>query len=206
MGLISILSDLGSIGSTTKWAINLYQDLKSKNKKITDSEIFQMMMIIRYKKIELAENGPFGITDSYKFLVYRAENGPFGITDSYKFLVYRAQIAEHHAGLTGIIIDILHIEADLWKNDLKSILKMLEPLTKRMSEAKISKETKYGPLEKFEVENTSKYGMLTGDKWGSYIVELHERAAVSDSIEEHSPGTLDSMFEASHEMFAKKNK
>ena len=136
MGLISILSDLGSIGSTTKWAINLYQDLKSKNKKITDSEIFQMMMIIRYKKIELAENGPFGITDSYKFLVYRA------------------QIAEHHAGLTGIIIDILHIEADLWKNDLKSILKMLEPLTKRMSEAKISKETKYGPLEKFEVENT----------------------------------------------------
>jgi len=188
MGLISILSDLGSIGSTTKWAINLYQDLKSKNKKITDSEIFQMMMIIRYQKIELAENGPFGITDSYKFIVYRA------------------QIAEHHAGLTGIIIDILHIEADLWKNDLKSILKMLEPLAKRMSEAKISKETKYGPLEKFEVENTSKYGMLTGDKWGSYIVELHERAAVSDSIEEHSPGTLDSMFEASHEMFEKKNK
>ena len=60
--------------------------------------------------------------------------------------------------------------------------------------------------EKFEAENTSKYGMLTGDKWGSYIVELHERAAVSDSIEEHSPGTLDSMFEASHEMFEKKNK
>lgn len=54
--------------------------------------------------------------------------------------------------------------------------------------------------EKFEAENTSKYAMLTGDKWGSYIVKLHERAAVSDGIEEHSPGTLDSMFGASHEM------
>ena len=53
MGLISILSDLGSIGSTTKWAINLYQDLKSKNKKITDSEIFQMMMIIIAQNLKL---------------------------------------------------------------------------------------------------------------------------------------------------------
>ena len=188
MGLISVLSDLGSIGSTTKWAINLYQDLKSKNKKITDAEIFQMMMITRYKKIKLPENGPFGITNSYKFLVYRA------------------QIAEHHAGLTGIIIDILHLEADLWKNELKAILKMLEPLAKRMSEAKISKQTKYGPLEKFEVTSTPKYGMLTGNKWGYYIVGLHERAQVSDKIEEQNPGILEGMFQASLKMFETKNK
>ena len=88
MGLTSILSDLGSIGSTTRWAIKLYQDLKSKNKKITDSEIFQMMMISRYNKIKLTADETLGIYDSKKFMVYRA------------------QIAEHHAGLTGIIIDI----------------------------------------------------------------------------------------------------
>jgi len=34
MGIISTLSDLGSIGSTTRWAIKLYQDLKSNNEKI----------------------------------------------------------------------------------------------------------------------------------------------------------------------------
>ncbi len=188
MGLISILSDLGSIGSTTKWAINLYQDLKSKNKKITDAEIFQMMMIIRYKKIKLTENKPFGITSSYKFLVYRA------------------QIAEHHSGLTGIIIDILHLEAGLWKNNFKIILKMLEPLAEIMSEAKILKQTKYGPLEKFEITNTPKYGMVTGNEWGYYIVGLHERAEASNKIEEQNPNILEGMFQASLKMFETKNK
>ncbi len=189
MGLISILSDLGSIGSTTKWAINLYQDLKSKNKKITDSEIFQMMMIIRYQKIELPESAPLGATDSYQFLVYRA------------------QIAEYHGGLTSIIIEILNIEADLWKNDLKSILKMLEPLAKRMSEAKISKKTKYGPLEKFEVTNSKNGIYYTGDEWAEYINNgFYERVEVSSKIEAQDPGTRDAMFEASHEMFEKKIK
>ena len=188
MGIISTLADLGSIGSTTRWAIKLYQDLKSKNKKITDSEVFQMMMIIRYNKIELSPDGPFGIYDSNKFMVYRA------------------QIAEHHAGLTGIIIDILHLEADLWKNDLKAILKMLEPLAKRMNEAKISKKTKYGSLEKFEIIKSSKYGIHTGTKWGYYIVALHERAEVSDSIEKQDPGIRNKMYEASLQMFEKMNK
>ena len=188
MSLISILSDLGSIGQTTKWAINLYQDLKSKNEKITDAEIFQMMIIIRYQKIELPESAPLGATDSYQFLVYRA------------------QIAEYHGGLTSIIIEILNIEADLWKNDLKSILKMLEPLAKRMDDAKISKETKYGPLEKFEVTN-SKYGIYTGDMWAQYINNgFYERVEVSSKIEEHNPGTRDAMFKASHTMFEKKIK
>tara|TARA_B100002003_G_C13927543_1_gene450722 strand:- start:36 stop:602 length:567 start_codon:yes stop_codon:yes gene_type:complete len=188
MGIISTLSDLGSIGSTTRWAIKLYQDLKSKNKKITDSEIFQMMMISRYNKIKLTADETLGIYDSKKFMVYRA------------------QIAEHHAGLTGIIIDILHLEADLWKNDLKAILKMLEPLAKRMNEADISKRTKYGSLEKFEIIKSSKYGINTGAKWGYYIVELHKRVEVCDKIEEQNPGIRDGMYEASLIMFEKMNK
>ena len=189
MGIIAFLSDLGSIGSTTKWAINLYLDLKKKNKRITDSEIFQMMIIKRYEKIELTESATLGAVDSYRFLVYRAE------------------IAEHHGGLTGIIIDILNIEAELWKNDFKAILKMLEPLAKRMNDAKISKKTKYGPLEKFKITHSLKYkDIYTEDKWARYISQFYERVEVLAEIEKQSPGVLSSMFEASHIMYKKKNK
>ncbi|MDA9654369.1 hypothetical protein OAM28_01085 [Candidatus Pelagibacter sp.] len=190
MGLISVLSDLGSIGSTTKWAINLYQDLKSKNKNITDSEIFQMMMIIRYNKIKLPSEEPLGIYDSKKFLIYRA------------------QIAEYHAGLTGIIIDILHIEAGLWKNELENMLKMLPPLEKRMSEANFSEKTKYGPLEKFEISKLSigKHSAGKSGKWNFYLVRLLERIEVCNKIEEQNPGILEGMFQASLQMFEKNNK
>ena len=187
MGIISTLSDLGSIGSTTRWAIKLYQDLKSKNKKITDSEIFQMMMISRYNKIKLTADETLGIYDSKKFMVYRA------------------QIAEHHAGLTGIIIDILHMEADLRKNRLEPILKMLIPLAKRMDEADISEKTKYGSLKKFEIVKLSD-GKHSAGKWNFYIVGFHERIEVLDKIEEQNPGIRDGMYEASLIMFEKMNK
>ena len=49
MGFVSAFSNFGSIGSTTKWAINGYENLKSKNK--SDIEIFEEMIIIRYSTI-----------------------------------------------------------------------------------------------------------------------------------------------------------
>ena len=53
MGIISTLADLGSIGATTKWVLNSYETIKSKNKKLKDVEIYQIMMIERYRKIEI---------------------------------------------------------------------------------------------------------------------------------------------------------
>ena len=33
MGFLSAFANFGSIGSTTKWAIKMYEEMKSKNKK-----------------------------------------------------------------------------------------------------------------------------------------------------------------------------
>ena len=46
MGFVSAFANFGNIGSTTKWTINGYESLKSKNK--SDIEIFEEMIIIRY--------------------------------------------------------------------------------------------------------------------------------------------------------------
>jgi hypothetical protein len=40
MGFLDFFADIGSIGSTTKWAINGYLQLKSQNKKLSDQQIF----------------------------------------------------------------------------------------------------------------------------------------------------------------------
>ncbi len=48
MGFLSWLSDKGTGGSTTKWAINGYNELKSKDKNKSDLKIFEEMIKIRY--------------------------------------------------------------------------------------------------------------------------------------------------------------
>ena len=71
MGIISTLADLGSIGSTTRWAIESYQKIKENNKGISDKEIYEVMMIARYNKIKLSLDGNYfpGRYDRNKFMV-----------------------------------------------------------------------------------------------------------------------------------------
>ena len=126
MGLISILSDLGSIGSTTRWAIESYQKIKENNKGISDKEIYEVMMIARYNKIKLSLDGNYFP----------------GRYDRNKFMVYWARFAGGNGGLSFIITEILNVEADLWRN--QKMMKLLDPLVERMADTDFSKETKYG--------------------------------------------------------------
>ena len=155
MGIISTLADLGSVGSTTKWALKAYKNLKSKNKKMSDAEIYQVMMLERYKKIE--------IKPKEKFEYYRGD----------KFMVYQGQIAEYHAGLTGLIIEILNVEADLWRNNLKAQIAMLKPLSTRMlKETDLSNKTKYGELSIFKIDGNFEM------KWIKFIMENYKRVGI----------------------------
>ena len=56
MGFISAFSNFGSIGSTTKWAIKMYDEIKSQNKKLKPNEIFFKMTQIRYASSPLGSN------------------------------------------------------------------------------------------------------------------------------------------------------
>ena len=126
MGIISTLADLGSIGSTTRWAIESYQKIKENNKGISDKEIYEVMMIARYNKIKLSLDGNYFP----------------GRYDRNKFMVYWARFAGGNGGLSFIITEILNVEADLWRN--QKMMKLLDPLVERMADTDFSKETKYG--------------------------------------------------------------
>ena len=54
MGFISAFANLGSIGSTTKWAIKMYNEIKSENTKLKPNQIFSKMVEIRYSSFPLA--------------------------------------------------------------------------------------------------------------------------------------------------------
>jgi len=40
MGFLSTSANLGSIGSTARWAIKMYQEIKSQNSKLSSDKIF----------------------------------------------------------------------------------------------------------------------------------------------------------------------
>ena len=94
MGFVSAFANLGSIGSTTRWAIKGYESLKSNNKKMKDIDIFKEMIKIRYDSINEGGYGHYLIT----------------VLDD------NSLVAEF-PGLAGLIIEILNIEADLNKNE-----------------------------------------------------------------------------------------
>ena len=155
MGIISTLADLGSVGSTTKWALSAYKSLKSKNKTIKDADIYQIMMLERYKKIK--------IKPKEKFEYYRGD----------KFMVYQGQVAEYHAGLTGLIIEILNVEADLWRNNVKALIEILKPLSTRMlKETDLSNKTKYGELSIFKIDGNFEM------EWIKFIMDNYKRVDI----------------------------
>ena len=179
MGIISTLADLGSIGSTTKWVLKSYETIKSKNKKLKDVEIYQIMMIERYRKIE--------ITPPEKYNYYSGD----------KFMVYQGQIAEYHAGLTGLVIEILNVEADLWKNNVKALDQLLKPLSQRMlKEKKLSKKSRFGEMHEFIMDDGIDM------KWMNFIMSNYERVENYGNID---PNIKEDFYNKSLKLYEKFN-
>ena len=59
MGFISAFANLGSIGSTTKWAIKIYNEIKSENKKLKPNQIFSKMVEIRLSSFPLGAGSEY---------------------------------------------------------------------------------------------------------------------------------------------------
>ena len=56
MGFLSTFANFGSIGSTSKWAIKMYDEIKTKSKNLKPNEIFFKMIQIRYERSPLGSN------------------------------------------------------------------------------------------------------------------------------------------------------
>ena len=105
MGLFSFFADKGSIGSTTKWAIDLF---KSKPEGKDDLTHLREMINARYLSHPLD----------------KAES----------FFKDKLDILYEKWGLCGVVIKILIFEAELDKNDNDLVDEMLKPLFDRMIE------------------------------------------------------------------------
>ena len=124
MGFISVFSNFGSIGSTTKWAIKMYNQIKSDNKKLDLNQIFSMMIQARIQSI------PFG-------------SNKYGLD----YESHMIQFANHAPGLAGLIIEILNTEAELSENSGSSINEMIRPIFDKLEDTNLSTKEKYGHIK-----------------------------------------------------------
>ena len=124
MGFISAFANLGSIGSTTKWAIKMYNQIKSDNKKLDLNQIFSMMIQARIQSI------PFG-------------SNKYGLD----YESHMIQFANHAPGLAGLIIEILNTEAELSENSGSSINEMIRPIFDKLEDTNLSTKEKYGHIK-----------------------------------------------------------
>jgi len=124
MGFISAFANLGSIGSTTKWAIKMYNEIKTENKELNSNQIFSAMVEIRLSGFPLGSND-YGL--DYKS--------------------HMIQFANQAPGLAGLIIEILNTEAELSKNSGSNIREMIKPVFEKLEDADLSEEEKYGHIK-----------------------------------------------------------
>ena len=124
MGFISAFSNFGSIGSTTKWAIKMYNQIKSDNKKLDPNQIFAMMVQARIQSI------PFG-------------SNKYGLD----YESHMIQFANHAPGLAGLIIEILNTEAELSENSGSNINEMIRPIFDKLEDTNLSTKEKYGHIK-----------------------------------------------------------
>lgn len=143
MGFLDFFADIGSIGSTTKWAINGYLKLKSQNKNLSDQQIFSAIIEIRF--IALPND------EQKNYLLSQVKDFP---------------------GLAGLVIEILNIEADLYKNDGNLIVDIIKPIFRRLEETELPKKTKYGI---FKAPPEEKNFFLLSSEWTSYIYDFYMR-------------------------------
>ena len=137
MGFISAFANLGSIGSTTKWAIKIYNEIKSENKKLKPNQIFSKMVEIRLSSFPLGNN-------KYN-LDY--EN-------------HMIQFAKQAPGLAGLIIEILNTEAELSENSGSNINEMIKPIFDKLEDTNLSTEEKYGHIKNKQEWVMFIYGFL----------------------------------------------
>ena len=116
MGFLSAFANFGSIGSTAKWAIKMYNEIKSQNSNLSSDKIFLKMITAR-----LASSPSSGRYDSH--LLQYAEKAP---------------------GLAGLVIEILCAEAELNANSGEHINEMIVPLFEKLEETDLSQKEKYG--------------------------------------------------------------
>jgi len=123
MGFISAFANFGSIGSTTKWAIKMYKEIKSENKKLKPNQIFSSMVTIRLGSYPLGNN-------------------KYGLD----YQSHMIQFANQAPGLAGLIIEILNTEAELSENDGKFIDDMIKPIFDKLEDSDLSTKEKYGHI------------------------------------------------------------
>jgi hypothetical protein len=124
MGFISAFANLGSIGSTTKWTIKMYNEIKLQNKKLKPNKIFAKMIKLRLESFPLGSND-MGLDYNSHMLRY-AEKAP---------------------GLAGLIIEILCAEAELHENSIDNLEEMIKPIFDKLEEADLTSQEKYGTLK-----------------------------------------------------------
>ena len=137
MGFISAFANLGSIGSTTKWAIKMYVEIKSQNKKLKPNQIFSQMVEIRLSSFPLGSN-KYGLN---------YEN-------------HMIQYAQQAPGLAGLIIEILNTEAELSENSGGNLQEMIKPIFDKLEDSDLSAEEKYGHIKNKTEWITHIYGFL----------------------------------------------
>ena len=123
MGFISAFANFGSIGSTTKWAIKMYNEIKSENKKLKPNQIFSKMVEIRLSSFPLGSN-KYNL-DYESHMIQFANNAP---------------------GLAGLIIEILNTEAELSENSGSNITEMIKPIFDKLEDSDLSTKEKYGHI------------------------------------------------------------
>ena len=130
MGFITWFSNAGSIGSTARWAIKGYASIKSKSKKLSDSQIFAEMINIRYTTLPDKKK--------QNYLLKQVKKMP---------------------GLYGLVVDILCIEAELHKNDGYYIDDMVKPIFLALEKTNFPQKTKYGKLKFIREEIAKELGV-----------------------------------------------
>ena len=121
-----MFSNVGSIGSTTRWAIKGYSAIKSKNKRLSDRKIFEEMIKIRYSSIPNDEQEGYLLSKINTF-----------------------------PGLAGLISEILNVEAGLYKN-VYTLSDMIEPVINGLEKTDFLSKNKYGNLTGSHKKNFSK--------------------------------------------------
>ena len=124
MGFLSAFANFGSIGSTTKWAIKMYQEIKLENKKLSPNQIFTRMIVVRYDSFPLGNN-KYGLNYENHIM----------------------QFAKEAPGLAGLIIEILNVEAELSENDGNYIREMIKPIFDKLEDTNLSEKEKYGYIK-----------------------------------------------------------
>ena len=132
MGFISAFANFGSIGSTTKWAIKMYNEIKSENKKLKPNQIFSKMVEIRLSSFPLGSN-KYNL-DYESHMIQFANNAP---------------------GRAGLIIEILNTEAELSENSGSNITEMIKPIFDKLEDSDLSTKEKYG-----HITNSSQWVMF----------------------------------------------